>query len=82
AQGRRGIELDVRWSPPWTPMLALLWFAVLGIARGEGLLTVSIAVGMALAVWWLYAERAQRAAAELRWAFVRGSEAEPPDAEV
>src|SRR5687768_4430471 len=24
AQGRRGIELDVRWAPPWSPILATM----------------------------------------------------------
>lgn len=74
AQGRSGVELDVRWSPPWTPLVAALWLAVLGTARGEGHVTVPIAVAIVLAIGVLYAERARRIAAELRWAFVRESE--------
>jgi hypothetical protein len=79
AQGRHGVELDVRWAPPWTPLLAAIWLAVLGTARGEGQFTIPIAVAIVLAIGLLYAERARGIAAELRWAFVRGSE--PPEDE-
>jgi hypothetical protein len=77
AQGRRGIELEVRWAPPWTVLLAALWLAALGIARGEPF-TVPIAAVMVLGTFVLYGERARRAAAELRWAFLSGSEPDPP----
>lgn len=77
AQGRRGIELDVRWAPPWTPFLAALWLALLGVLRGEAQLTVPIALAVAFAVAVVYADRARRVAAELRWSFVnRGSDEE------
>ena len=78
AQGRRGIELEVRWAPPWSPILAALWLASLGVARGEGALTVPIAAVMTVGMIVLYGERARRAAAELRWAFLAGSEPDPP----
>lgn len=79
AQGRQGIELDFRWAPPWTPLLAALWLAVLGIARGEGQTTVPIAVAIAVGIGVVYFERARRVAAELRWAFVQGEPQPPPD---
>jgi hypothetical protein len=79
AQGRQGVELEIRWAPPWTPFLAAIWLAVLGTARGEGHLTIPIAVAIVLAIAFLYAERARRIAAELRWAFVRGDEPPPED---
>jgi hypothetical protein len=78
-RGPRGIELEVRWAPPWTLILAATWLVTLGIARGEAGLTVPIAVAMIAGVVVVYGERARRAAAELRWAFVSGSEPEPPN---
>lgn len=78
AQGRRGIELDVRWAPPWSPMFAALWFVSLGIVRGEAHFAVPIAVTMVVGMLFVYRERARRAAVELRWAFLSGSEPGPP----
>ena len=77
AQGRQGVELGFRWAPPWTPILAATWLAVLGAARGEGHVTVPIAAAIVLGIGLLYAQQARRVAAELRWAFVRGDE--PPE---
>lgn len=79
AQGRQGVELELRWAPPWTPILAATWLAVLGAARGEGRLTVPIAIVILLAIGALYAQQARRIAAELRWSFVRGTEPPPED---
>ncbi|MEZ4239312.1 MAG: hypothetical protein R3F59_24790 [Myxococcota bacterium] len=80
--GRNGVELDVRWAPPWTPVLAACWLAGLGVVRGEASLTVPIAVGIVVALLAVYGERAHRVAAELRWSFVAGdAEPPPPDAE-
>ena len=79
SQGRQGVELEFRWAPPWTPLLAAIWLAVLGTARGEAHFTLPIALVIALAIGSLYAERARRIAAELRWAFV--SATEPPHEE-
>jgi hypothetical protein len=75
---RHGVELDVRWAPPWTPILAAAWLAGLGILRGEAQLTVPIASCMVLGLFVVYGARARRVAAELRWSFVRG---EPPEDE-
>lgn len=72
AQGRAGIELDVRWAPPLSPVLAAAWLAGLGIVRGEAAVTVPIALLMVGGLGLLYWERARRVAAELRWAFLRG----------
>jgi hypothetical protein len=79
AQGRQGVELEVRWAPPWTPLFAALWLAGLGAARGEGSTTIPIACCIAVGLFVVYFERARRIAAELRWSFVRGEPAEPPD---
>jgi hypothetical protein len=82
AQGRNGVELEVRWAPPWTPFLAMLWLALLGAARGDGLVTVPVAVLIGVGVLLVYGERARSVAAELRWSFVRGAEGDPPDPDV
>lgn len=73
----RGIHLPVRWSPPFTPFLALLWFAALGFARGQGLITIPIAGLIMAALIVVYRQAALRAARELRWAFVSGEEGAP-----
>lgn len=75
-RGPRGIHLPVRWAPPWTPFLALLWFAGLGVLRGQGLITVPIALLIMAALVLLYRQAALRAARELRWSFIRGED--PP----
>lgn len=72
--GRRGIELQVRWAPPWTLMAALLWFGGLGVARGLGGLTVAIALVLIVVIGLSYRRAALRAARELRWHFVRGGD--------
>lgn len=72
ARGRAGIELDVRWAPPLSPLVAAAWLAGLGVVRGEAAVTVPIAVMMVAGVGLLYWDRARRVAAELRWAFLRG----------
>jgi hypothetical protein len=77
-RSRKGVELHVRWAPPWSPVLAAFWLAALGIHRGEARLTVPIAVCILAGLLYLYGERARQVAAELRWAFVRGGEP-PPD---
>ena len=67
----RGVELDVRWSPPWTPLVAMGWLAALGVMRGQTQVTGPIAALLVLAMLLVYHQGALRAAAELRWAFVR-----------
>ena len=66
------VGLAVRWSPPWTLLLAAAWLVILGIARREPQITVPIAVVWVLGVLIIYRQAALRAAAELRWAFVQG----------
>jgi hypothetical protein len=66
-------RLNVRWAPPWTPLLALAWFAGIGLARGEGYLTVPVGVFLIGLIIWMYRSAALRAAAEIRWAIVSGS---------
>lgn len=76
----RGIHLPVRWAPPFTPFVALLWFAGLGLVRGQGLVTVPIAALIMAALIVLYRQAALRAARELRWSFVSGPNAEADEA--
>lgn len=78
-RSRRGVELEVRWAPPWTPLVAAVWLACLGIVREEAALTVPIAACIVGAVLFVYGERARRVAAELRWAFVRGGDDDLPE---
>lgn len=73
------VELTVRWAPPWVPLLAALWLAMLGLARGEGQLTVPLAAMIAAAILFVYGERSRRVAAELRHSFVSGPPEEPSD---
>ena len=70
--GNGHVGLAVRWSPPWTLLIAAGWLVALGIARQEPQITVPIAVVWVLGVMVIYRQAAVRAAAELRWAFVRG----------
>jgi hypothetical protein len=75
--GRGGVELELTWAPPWTPVFAALWLAAIGVARGEALLTCSLAVAIAAGVLFAYAQAARRAAVELRWAFLSRGPSEP-----
>ncbi|MBT3217547.1 MAG: hypothetical protein HN348_00515 [Proteobacteria bacterium] len=68
--GPKEVRLVVRWSPPWSPLLAAGWLAGLGLVRGEGYFTVPIAAMIVLAVLFVYRQAAVRAARELRWAWV------------
>lgn len=70
-QTPRGFSVAVRWSPPWSPLLAAGWLALLGIARGEAHVTGPISAVMVLGVLALYLQAARRAARELRWALVK-----------
>lgn len=71
-RGPRGIHLPVRWSPPFTPFAALIWFAGLGAVRGVGHLTIPVAVVLMAILLVMYRQAAVRAARELRWSFVAG----------
>ncbi len=66
----RGVLLDVRWAPPLSPLLAALWLAFLGVARGEAQLTVPIALAMVVGLGVVYWDRSRRIAAELRQSFL------------
>ena len=65
-----GYGLSVRWAPPFVPLLAALWLAFLGAARGEAAVTVPIALMITAAILVVYGDRARRIAQELRYAFV------------
>jgi hypothetical protein len=69
---RDRVRLEVVWAPPWSPVVAALWLGILGAARGEGLLMVPLAVVMIVGLVAIFRGGARRAAAELRWAWVRG----------
>lgn len=68
------VAVDVRWSPPLSPILAAVWLAGLGLFRGEGWLTVPVGSLMAGGLVLVYWSSAVTAARELRWAFVKGDE--------
>ncbi|MCB9674095.1 MAG: hypothetical protein H6737_03210 [Alphaproteobacteria bacterium] len=74
APARGRVALHVSWAPPWSPVLAALWLAVLGLVRGEGWLTVPVGSAMLVGIAVLYWRSAVMAARELRWAFVKGDE--------
>ena len=69
--GPGGVHLGLRWSPPWTPLMAGAWLIGLGMARGE---RIAIPIGLAIiaGILWVYRSFAIRAAAELRWHWVSG----------
>ena len=79
--GAGGVGLDVRWAPPWSPLFAALWLALLGVARGEGQLTVPIAAMITGALAFIYWDRARRVAAELRFAFTTGGQGSEEEGE-
>lgn len=71
------VHLDVRWAPPWTPLLAACWLMVLGLLRGEAQLTVPIGIAMIVALGILYHRGARGAAASLRFALQQEAESPP-----
>ncbi len=74
-RGPRGVHLLVRWSPPWSPLLAAAWLGGLGIVRREWW-SVPVAAALVFGVLYMYRIYAVRAAAELRYAFASGDPAE------
>ena len=60
---------EVRWSPPWTPLLAAIWLATVGSTRGEAVVSGVLAAGLVAVLMFAYRSAALRAAAELRWAW-------------
>lgn len=67
----RGIVLEVRWSPPWTPLIAVGLLPAIGAARGMPLLATTVAVVVGVSLLLVYRAAAIQAAAELRWAWTR-----------
>lgn len=74
---RGRVQLLVRWSPPWTPFFVISWLIVIGLTRDGAVLSVSLAMCMAVILMAAYQFAAHRAAAELRWVLVRDSEPQP-----
>ena len=70
----RGLRLAVRWSPPWSPVLACLWVAGLGVARGDGLLMLPTALVILGVITYVYRSYALTAAAQMRWHWVSGAD--------
>jgi len=60
--------LDVRWAPPFTPLVAAAWLIVLGLIRGEGQITLPIGLMMIGAIGLLYHRGAVQACRTLRFA--------------
>ena len=69
--GRAGIDLRIAWAPPWTPFLVLSWLFIHGASMGAITLVGPVCVGLCLILLAAYRFAALRAAAELRWSFVR-----------
>ncbi|MCB9685221.1 MAG: hypothetical protein H6738_06630 [Alphaproteobacteria bacterium] len=70
AQARGGVELQVRWAPPWTLLLAPVWLASIGTLRGDGPIAIGLGALVAIAVLAVYGSAAARVAGELRWSFL------------
>ncbi|MFT6145230.1 MAG: hypothetical protein ACJAZO_005043 [Myxococcota bacterium] len=68
------VDLDVRWSPPWVALVAILWLAVLGVLRGESYIGAPISAILLVAILLVYRQAAIRAAAELRFALISAEE--------
>lgn len=66
----RRIHLDVTWAPWWPPYVMCLWLWGFGASIGEGWFAGPMAILLMAPVTWLYWLGAQRAAADLRAAFV------------
>ncbi|MFK7928421.1 MAG: hypothetical protein AB8H79_09530 [Myxococcota bacterium] len=73
-RGANGVHLPVRWCPPFTPFFALIWFGGLGASRGQGFVTIPIAILLMGVLIVVYRQSAVRAARELRWRFVSGED--------
>lgn len=63
------VGLTARWAPPITPLVAALWLAGIGIARGEWF-TIPVALLLVLSISVLYRQAARTVVAELRAAWV------------
>lgn len=79
---RHGLALEFRWCPPWTPFLALAWFAGLGAVESRIALVWPIATVLAGGIFLVYRQSAVRLAARLRYRWARdprGEEAAPAE---
>ncbi len=70
-RARRGVGLAVRWAPPWSPLVCAAALALYGTARGFPQVALPIAAAMIFGLLFTYRHAAVRAAAELRWSFIR-----------
>ena len=65
------MDLRFRWCPPWTPFLALAWFAGLGAVESRASLTWPLAAVLAGGIFLVYQQAAVRLAARLRYRWAR-----------
>lgn len=75
---RRGVGLLIRWSPPWSPLLAASGVALFGAVRGLPHVAIPVAALMVFGLIFVYYQGAIRAAAELRWSFLSSGDVEDP----
>ncbi len=71
APHRHGLDLRFRWCPPWTPFLALAWFAGLGAVESRALVTWPLAAVLSGGIFLVYQQAAVRVAARLRYRWAR-----------
>jgi hypothetical protein len=76
AARRDGVGLIAAWCPPWTPFLALAWFAALGTSEGQAFVAGPIAAVIAAVMFLVFQESAVRAIARLRYVWASGGEEE------
>jgi hypothetical protein len=67
----RSVALAVRWSPPWTPILAMAWLAFVGAVDGQGWLTGPLAAVLVFALVAAHHRHAERAGALLRYGWAK-----------
>ena len=70
ARGGR-YHFEIRWSPPWTPFGCLFVLLGHGVRVGTGYVVGPVCLGLAVMLVAVYHGAATRAAAELRWSFVK-----------
>lgn len=68
------VQLDVRWAPPWTPILALGVLSVVGLQEGAGAPPVVLATGLLAVLLVSFRAAARVAAAQLRQGLVEALE--------
>ncbi|HHO52303.1 MAG TPA: hypothetical protein ENK18_15875 [Deltaproteobacteria bacterium] len=73
----RGVQLELWWAPPWSPLLAAVWLGGGGLLRGEAQITLPIGLLILGSILIVYGDRARRVAQELRLSFVGGGKAPP-----